>query len=845
MLSIAKLAAGQESYYLELGREDYYLEGGEPLGFWEGRGARDLGLDGPVRKDHLQALIAGRHPRDGSPLGQQQEYTDGRRRQPGWDLSFSVPKSVSALWSVAPDDLGASIQEAVRNAAREAVGYVEEAAGITRRGEGGKTIEPAKLVFALFEHGTSRAMDPQLHVHALCLNLGHRLDGTWGAIRSEDLYRHKMAAGAIFRVALAEGLQRLGLRLQAEKTWFEVEGVPAEVREEFSKRRAELQELKARHGVTSAKGAEALVVRSRHRKGHVARRELLPRWRTAAAALGFGVEQASALFQAHRQAPEQTLPRSEIAEAVRDLADTRSSFHERDLVRRVAERAQTSGVSASDLLDGVRRYLATDSEITPITVAQDGFPLYTTSELARAEKEMLEIAERLHGEDSHSVDPMHAEGAIALCSHLNDEQREAVRRLTGPGRLSLLSGMAGTGKTTALLAAREAWESAGFTVLGAALSGRAAAELHAGAGIKSSTIDSLLYRVEPSLRRTLGHHARMLLREAAGKPTWKQPRLRLDRRTVLVIDEAAMVGTAHLARILRAVDRAGGKAVLVGDAEQLQSIGAGGGFKALVDRHGAAELRLIKRQQAEWMRNAVREFAAGDSLDALIRYAQEDRLHVEPTRGEAVRTLLEAWQAERTTDISDTLIIAGTNREVEELNHCAQEARRVRRELGAAVPFRDGYLHEGDRVMFLVNVKKHGVLNGDLATIERVRRGILDIRLDRMALTDKGLQPVRLSLRPKDLEVRSFGEKRDLLRLGYACTAHKAQGATVDRAFVLAGGWMQDRELSYVQMSRARQHCRIFTDEVTAGEDLAQFVWQTTRSRQKELAHTELLGLSQ
>jgi conjugative relaxase-like TrwC/TraI family protein len=830
MLSIAKMAAGQERYYLELGREDYYLHGGEPPGRWYGRAASALGLDGEVTVNELHALMHGRSPTDDSRLGQVQHYRDGRTHQVGWDLTFSAPKSVSILWSQAPEDLRQAIQAAHGEAVKTALAYLEETAAFTRRGHGGANFERSDLAIAVFEHGSSRALDPQLHTHCLTLAATRRGDGTWGRLYSRPLFQHKMAAGALYRLALGSRLRELGLNLRAEGAWFEIEGVPKELLAHFSKRRAAIEALMSELGVSGPRVAEKLALTSRQVKGHVARGELLTRWREAGRALDFGPEAAERLLRNHALAKSELAPKVVLG-ALKELGESNTTFRERDLLRRVAEQVQAEGVAPTALLSQVRRFLHDSPEVISLGVGEGHQALYTERSLFEAEAELLRSAEVLHARSRHAArsSPI-AKGGVQL----NEEQQAALRHITAAGDLKLLTGLAGTGKTRLLDAARSSFEAAGYKVLGAALTGRAAHELAEGAGIRSSTAESLLYRLEPSLRRTLSHHARMLLREAAGMTTWKLPRPILDERTVLVLDEASMIGSRHLARILHSAERAKTKLVLVGDAKQLQAIEPGGGFAGLIQRFGAARLTNIVRQRDDWMRRAVHEFADGDARGALSRFAHHGRLHVEGTRDEAMRALLTAWSHERTPRLSDTLILAGTNAEVDELNRRAQVMRAS--ELGGGLRHGPWTYREGDRVVFATAWRPLGVLNGDFGTIERVRGRRMSILLDRERL---GGGALRVVVSDKELTVNAFGEDRDLLRLGYASTVHKAQGATVEHTFVLAGGWMEHREAAYVAMSRARGHARIFSDETSAGEDLTELVRIMTRSQEQVMAHDQ------
>ena len=235
MLSISPpmKGAGQGDYYLELAREDYYTKGGEPPGEWYGEGAELLQVEGQVGEAELRNLLEGYSADGANKLVQN---AGDENRQSGWDLTFSTPKSVSTFWTASDTETRKLIEESQDKAVKAALDYVQEEAGFTRRGKGGEFIEEAKLTFAMFEHGTSRAQDPQLHTHVLALNIGVREDGTTGTIRSHDIFEQKMAAGAIYRAELTYQLeQSLGLISERDKSCFQLSGVPKELNEEFSK----------------------------------------------------------------------------------------------------------------------------------------------------------------------------------------------------------------------------------------------------------------------------------------------------------------------------------------------------------------------------------------------------------------------------------------------------------------------------------------------------------------------------------------------------------------------------------------------------------------------------------
>ncbi|MDU6377283.1 MAG: AAA family ATPase, partial [Bradyrhizobium sp.] len=323
----------------------------------------------------------------------------------------------------------------------------------------------------------------------------------------------------------------------------------------------------------------------------------------------------------------------------------------------------------------------------------------------------------------------------------------------------------GTGKSAMLGVAREAWEAAGFEVRGVALSGIAAENLEGGSGIVSRTISSLEHR-------------------------WEQGRDLLKSSDVLVIDEAGMVGTRQLERVLSHAAGAGAKVVLVGDPQQLQAIEAGAAFRSIYERHGGAEIGEVRRQHQDWQRDATRDLATGKVAQALGAYRTQGMVHEAESREQARGDLIERWDRDRQASPDRSrIILTHTNDEVRELNEAARARMRAAGDLGheARVTVERGArtFASGDRVMFLQNERGLGVKNGTLGTIEQVSAQSMTVQ------TDDG-RSVRFDL--KDY---------DRIDHGYAATIHKAQGMTVDRAHVLATPGM-DAHSSYVALSRHR-----------------------------------------
>ncbi len=298
MVSIGKLGRGQARYYLDQaqepmsaaaavasGVEDYYTGGTEPAGTWVGSGSRVLGLQGVVGPDELHRILAGQHPNDGEALRL-------RGSVPGFDVTFSAPKSVSVLFGLSEEPIRKAVVAAHERAVAEAFGYLERSAAVGRRGAGGQeSVRGDGLVGAAFLHRTSRAGDPQLHTHVLVANLVRGPDGRWSALDARALYAHGRTAGYLYQAVLRSELSRsLGVRWTApRKGAGEVDGVPARVLKAFSRRRAEIEAAMAQAGGIGPEAARVATFATRRAKDYRVRPEqLVDEWRQRAAELGFG-----------------------------------------------------------------------------------------------------------------------------------------------------------------------------------------------------------------------------------------------------------------------------------------------------------------------------------------------------------------------------------------------------------------------------------------------------------------------------------------------------------------------------------------------------------------------------
>ena len=268
MLSIGKLGQGQADYYLRAvgqGIEDYYSGEGEAPGWWTGAAADELDVFGQVDGELLHRALNGNHPATGDQLARPPR---GAIRVPGFDLTFSAPKSVSVLYALGSDDVRAAVREAHDAAVQASLEYMERHAAMGRRGKGGtQSVLGNGFLGAAFRHRTSRAGDPQLHTHVLVANMTRGPDGRWTALDGRRLYAHAKTGGYLYQAQLrAELVRRLGLRFTPVRRGVgEVDGLPKPLLKAFSQRRTEIEAELERRGESSAGAAQVATLHTHAR----------------------------------------------------------------------------------------------------------------------------------------------------------------------------------------------------------------------------------------------------------------------------------------------------------------------------------------------------------------------------------------------------------------------------------------------------------------------------------------------------------------------------------------------------------------------------------------------------
>lgn len=795
MLSISGRgsATAAEKYYDHLAQnDDYYLKGEEPPGQWQGKGAEALGLSGAVSREDFAAALRGYKP-GVDPDGSQEALVQnaGDKHMAGWDLTFSAPKSVSVLWALAPEESREAIAAAHDAAVSEALGFVEEHASFTRRGKAGEFQEQVKgLLISTFQHGTSREQDPQLHTHSFVHNAAQREDGSWGSVDGRHFYRWKMAAGAYYRAALAEKMQDLGFDVRRDSKSFAVVGVSEKVEQHFSKRRAQIEEVLERIGANGAQASAAVALKTRKAKTAEDRAALRERWQHEAGDLGFQWQGKDAAAEVQR------LSMTDQKTMLWQLTEQESTFEERKIWEKVATEAQ-GAVRVSEIA-GMVAAMRGDRQVVRLerreVEAQENREIaeqrFSTREILTLEQDMSDTAQRLSENKQHQVTDEQLGATLEARPTLTGEQVSALRHITrDSGDLALVRGMAGTGKSFLLDAARETWEKAGYQVQGVALQGKTAQDLQDSTGIVSQTMHSFL-------------------REIQGTAT-EPPMRELAANDIVVIEEAGMIGSRQMQNLLQIAERSGAKIVAVGDHQQLQPIEAGGAFKAIQNRIGAADLTGIRRQREQWMRQVVRDLALGKSAQALADLDKAGRLHIAEDAVGAKADLVKRW-AESEKPLKERLMLARTNEDVMDLNALARHFLKASGHLqgGVGLANRDAMeIATGDRIRFTKNDYRLDVRNGTTATITGIGAGPHgEVLLQ--AETDGG----------KAVEFAATGQEAvEHFDYAYATTVHKSQGMTVDESHLLITQGV-DREWGYVGMSRARDQAYVYLDETTMNE---------------------------
>lgn len=788
-------------YYSNLAEEDYYVDGGEPPGIWYGLGAQQLSLQGKlVSKSDYQNLMHG-YSLTGKLLVQN---AGSDKRRNAWDLCLSAPKSVSLLWARGNEELRQEIQKAQKLAVRASIDFIERNAAVTRRGKAGERTEStAGLVVASFDHCTSRDLDFQIHSHNLVCNAAPRNDGSWGGIDSRKIYRWQKAAGAIYRAELASQVRALGFQIEQDGDSFQVKGISKSLCDFFSKRSESISKELTNRGINSSasKAGSYLKLATRQHKQPVNHQKLISNWQAELTALDCKEE----LIQAIRtNEPAKTSQFIETDLILEELTERTATFKLQDLYYQVAINAVSARLSAKEAEQYVGQIIRS-GEVVELTEKSLGEPIYTTLTVLDNEQSMIKLAKQLAKTTSKNINKKAIYSAVKSAEDelgfgFDEEQLEAIfSALDGPD-LNITQGSAGAGKTTLMLAARHAYTSCGYKVLGACIAKKAADNLFEETGIESSTISSLLAKIERGTNP-------------------------LSSTDVLIVDEAGQVPSHYLQQLLFCAEKAKCKLILSGEDKQLDAITRGGALRYLSRPEviGTQRIENIRRQRLHWARQTVANFRDGKSVQALQYLMMHGCLHWEDSSEAVKNTLIAHWyQYQKNNPEKSTLVIAQRWRDVKELsmlirNIHINEGRVGHENISLVCSVSDKQFEfeysKGDRVKFCRNDHRHlKVSNGTLGTIQELHKlpgG--DIRFT-VATDDKRVVTFLASEYSDELGTN--------LCLAYALTVYSAQGTTIDGntfTYYTAG---MDRANTYVAASRHKDESHIFCNRREIDERL-------------------------
>ena len=796
MLSIGKLAPGQQRYYLETvarGAEEYYTGAKESPGAWAGRSADRLGLWGEVDTDALRLVLESRDPKTGERLTRAQ----GAPKIPGFDATFCAPKSVSLLFTLGEAEASNEVRNAHDAAVSAALHVFEAEAALARRRRGGMERHVGEgFVSAGFRHRSSRAGDPHLHTHVLVANLVWcHDDERWSALDARSLYGWAKTVGYLYEAQLrAELTRRLAVGWTPARNGIaELEGFSGTVLRAFSRRRREIEMHMEERGETGARAAQRAAYATRKPKTDTPAEGLLPEWRARSAALGLADDGlAAVLFRAEAGVVPQpgTLGTERLFALLaspRGLTARSASFGRREVLQAIAAALPTGG-TVEQVLELADAFVASDHVVligTPaglrasdvirrgdgrIVAAHVDEQRWTTPEMLATERAVIETAIGRQHAGAGIARREDVRAAIDGRSSLSGEQVRMVEQLTSSGAgVDAVEGVAGSGKTYALAAARDAWHASGYRVIGCALAARAAAQLEKDAAIVSMTLDRLFNTLDTA-------------------------RISTDHGTVIVVDEAAMVGTRKLARLLDHAEATNAKVVLIGDHHQLPEIDAGGAFAGIVKRLHGTRLVQNHRQLESWERHALAQLRDGDVDHAFAMYQAHGRVvHLDDPEQLRER-LVDDWWAARNHG-ADALMLASRNAEVDDLNQRARRRLILERQLGAYDLVVNGRgFAIGDEILTTRNDYRVGVLNG-------TRGRISDI--------DHSRGELRINADGHEVMLPQSYVAAGHVTHAYAVTFHKAQGMTTRDAFILVDNTL-DRERAYTGLSRGTHNNRLY-----------------------------------
>jgi conjugative relaxase-like TrwC/TraI family protein len=798
-----------------------------------------------IRTEVARELFAaehGRPPADARELsGAIAKYSrPGAQTVAGYDLTFSPVKSVSTLWAVADPQTAAHIEQAHHAAVHDALRFLEEHALFTREGPGGiRQVNVRGLVAAAFTHRDSRAGDPDLHSHVAVANKVQTLGGRWLSIDGRVLFKATVATSETYNTALEQHLRdRLGVRFAdrpdpnpGKRPVREIVGVDPALNQRWSTRRMLIKDRQGElagtfqrdHGrpptpVEAVQLAQQATLETREAK-HEPRTlaEQRATWHTQAAQILGGPQAVRAMISAALHPATTPNPdvdaewvaatAKKVLAAVEERRSTWQSWHVRAEAQRhvraaeiaidkvdqlvellVDEVLQTRSISLARPDDGISEpaVLCRADGSSVYTVA--GSELFTSARILAAEQRLGATAGRIDGRvlDAGNVELALLESA-ANGVNLDPGQAALVRSMcTSGARLQLAIAPAGAGKTTAMRTLVRAWSNSGGQVVGLAPSAAAAAQLRDATGVPAETLAKLTWSID---------HNEL--------PNWAG---RIGRSTLVIIDEAGMADTISLDTAVRFVIGRGGNVRLVGDDQQLAAIGAGGVLRDIDVRHGAVRLNELHRFTDPAEGAATLALRDGRP-EALGFYLDRRRVHV-GDRTTTVDGVFSGWQADRSRGL-DSIMLAPTRELVHALNQRARDHCLAGTTSAPQVDLADGNRAGiGDLIITRRNDRRLRI-----STTDWVKNGDRWIIL---SLNKTGGLTVRHTRDGRTIRLPA-GYVQESVELGYATTAHTAQGVTADTMHGVVTG-EESRQQLYTMLTRGRAANHVYVAVVGDGD---------------------------
>ena len=794
MVGVSKIGRANANYWIEAvaeGGDDYYTKPGEAPGEWMGELAAQLGLSGEVDREAYAAVLDGKHPVTGAVLVDRpkpRKFVDAegreRRLEPilGYDIRFAAPKSVSILYAIGSPEVRAAVLRAHDHAVAEAVGYLERTACFVQRGKGGVVIEPGSGFLSMaFRHGSSRAGDMALHTHLVTANMTRAAtDGRWLSLanprRQSPLLREAKAAGYVYQAALrAEMTRELGAEWQQVVNGYaDLAGIGRPVIDHFSQRRAEIVAAMAERGTSSAAAAEVAAYRTRDAKDYSVDRDTQRQeWLSRAAEFDLTPDSIDRLLARTRPREPQPIGADHLRSAIADLEAHHSHFDRRDLLSAVGNQLREGGDAAA--LEGAVRAMIDSDQL--IEVHRGAGPLdatyYTTPRLWELEQRFMATARKGETAGAAVVDGATLAAVLDRHRYLSDQQVEMVRRLTTGGeRVIAVAALPGTGKTTALAAAQEAWAAAGIRGVGVATARSASGEL-SDAGVPATSVTHFLIQTGELSERGIAP---------------------LPRGTVIVVDESSTTPTPDMAALANLAEGCDGKLVLIGDPRQIGAVGPGGLYGNLTNEIEPVVLTQVRRQRDPVDREIVELAHEGRGSDALDVLRAHDRLVIGDTLPEVFNAQVLDWH-KRYAAGEDAVMIARRTRDVAELNERARELLSSQGALGKDALIVGGQSFSvGDRVVTRINTPE--VSNRERWEVVGVDQAKHHLYLQRFGVEGEG---VRLDRRYLEKLTPS---REPAIQHAYALTTYSTESKTFDSAFALLDSGIS-REDFTVAISRS------------------------------------------